>query len=84
MTSYARAGIEGHEPKGLRRRRLNHLPRIDPQVIAELGHLVYQPDVDRAKRVFEQLGGFCHAGARHLMHALDNRLVKRGGHLGRH
>ncbi len=49
------AGLERREPEGLRRRRVDDLPDVDPHPVAELCELVDERDVDRAVDVLEQL-----------------------------
>ena len=50
-----RAGIERHEAKRLAGRGVDDLPGVQAQAAAHHGDLVDQPDVDRAKGVFQKL-----------------------------
>ena len=55
VAAHPRAGLEAHEAVGLGRRRVDHLPDVDPHPVAEHRELVDERDVDRAEDVLEQL-----------------------------
>ena len=55
-------GLELHEAERLAAGRLDDLPDVDAEPVAEHGELVDQGDVDAAEDVFEQLGHFGHLG----------------------
>ncbi len=55
MPADPRAGEERHEAERLRRRGVDHLPDVDPHLVAEHRHLVHQRDVHVAERVLEEL-----------------------------
>src|SRR5262245_9887344 len=83
MAPYSRTRIERHKSERLGCRRLDDFPRVDTQVIAELGELVHKRDVNGSESILEQLGALGNAGARDLMDPLHNRLVERRSHFGR-
>jgi hypothetical protein len=51
VAAEAGAGLEAHEPERLRRCRLDHLPDVDADPVAELRELVDERDVDAAEDV---------------------------------
>ncbi len=53
---HSRAGVEAHEPEGLRRRGVEGLPDVDAQLGGEHRQLVDEGDVDVAERVLDELG----------------------------
>ena len=55
MPAHSRARLEAHEAERLRGRRVDDLPDVDPEPVAELGQLVDESDVDGAKDVLQQL-----------------------------
>ncbi len=73
------AGVERHEAERLRRRGVDHLPHVDPQLVGELGELVDQRDVHVAERVLQQLRGLRDAGGRDGQHLVDEGPVERRG-----
>ena len=55
VAAQSRAGIEAHEAKRFRRSGIDDFPHVDLEPRAHESHLVHEPDVHAAKRVFEQL-----------------------------
>src|SRR6476661_3714566 len=73
--------LSAYCPERLRARRLDHFPHIDVHPIAHQRELVDETDIDRPKRVFEQLHHLCDSGRAHRHDCLDGRSVERGGEL---
>jgi hypothetical protein len=60
VSTDAWARIEWHEAERLGRRSPDDLPSVYPERIAKAGHLICHSDIDRAKRILEELCGFCY------------------------
>jgi hypothetical protein len=56
VAAHPRAGVEAHEPERLGGGRVDDLPDVDAESLAEHRELVHERDVDRAEDVLEQLG----------------------------
>src|SRR5215471_2428780 len=76
------AGIEGHEPEGLGRGRIDDLPGVDADFPTRESKLVGEGDVDAAEGVLEKLGGLGDAGARGLEHAGRDVAIETGHEFG--
>ena len=79
MPAESGAGFEGHKAKRFRRGGVEHAPHVDAHRFEHGFGFVDQRDVDGAKDVFEQLGGFGDFGALGRMDFVKGRLVERGG-----
>ena len=82
VAAHPGAGLEAHEAERLGRRRVDHLPDVDPEPVAELGDFVDQGDVDRAEDVLQEL---CQLGGLRRADDLDrvaDLRVEGGGALG--
>ena len=73
VSADARARRELHEAERLRRGRVDDLPHVDAELVADDRHLVDEPDVDRAERVLEQLHQLGRFGRRHRDDRVDAR-----------
>jgi hypothetical protein len=69
--------MERREAERLRRRRVDHLPHVDPHAIEEDLQLVHERDVDAAVGVLEDLRGLGDARRADGDDALDDRAVER-------
>ena len=72
----ARAGIEGHEAKGLGGCRLDHFPDIHIHRLERSLQFVDQGDIDGAKAVFDQFHRFGRGGRTDRHRAGDNGAIK--------
>ena len=55
VPAHARSRGELHEPERLRRRRLDHFPHVDTELVAHDRHFIGESDVHAAERVLENL-----------------------------
>ena len=79
MPADARARVEGLEAERLGRGAVDDVPEVDAQLVAELGHLVDERDVDLAVGVLEQLGHLRLARAGRSHDGVDEPRVERLG-----
>ena len=93
VASDARARVEGLKAERLGLGGLNRFPQIDPEVVAEDRHLVYQSDVDVPVGVLQELrhlgfarASYWHDGVNesfvHLARPIGGRLVVATDNLG--
>ncbi len=80
MPTHARSRRELHEAVRLGRRGLDHLPHVDPQLVAHDRGLVDQRDVHRPEGVLQQLDHLGRLRRRNRHHPLDHLPVQRHRH----
>ena len=75
VAAQAWAGIEGHIPKRLGGRRLDHLPDVDSHRGVDHLEFVDERDIHRPKDIFHELGRFGGAAARHWYDLADDPAI---------
>ena len=83
MASPTGTGVKRHEPEGLGGGGVNYVPQVQAHLIRQYGQLVYQPDVDRAEGVLQQLGHLRLFGGAHGNYSGKHWAVVLGRSLGR-
>ena len=79
VSTHPGAWVEGLESERLGLRELDHIPKVDPEPMAELHHLVHQANVDLSVGVLQQLGHLCFASTASLENVIDELSVEVGG-----
>ena len=80
MTAEPRARREFHVPERLGGGGVDHLPHIDPQLVADDRHFVDQPDVHAPEGVLQELDQLGRLGRRDRHQRVDGGLVQGAHH----